>query len=119
MTTSSPAQPPTGADLPEIVCPASIEPKPIHLKPVAYLHGEPRVLWEKEEVENMIIKEKLEFAVIRKFSYGWPEIHELRKIIPKQCDLKGKCNIGLLSNRHVLIRASNLEDYVNLLSKPA
>ncbi|WMV41340.1 hypothetical protein MTR67_034725 [Solanum verrucosum] len=89
------------------------------MKPVAYLHGEPRVIWEEDEVEQMIIKENLEFAVIGKFSYGWPDIQDLRKIIPKQCELKGECNIGLLSNRYILIRASCLEDYVNLLSKPA
>ncbi|WMV20196.1 hypothetical protein MTR67_013581 [Solanum verrucosum] len=89
------------------------------MKSIMYLHGEPRIIWEEEEVEQMIIKENLAFAVIGKFSYGCPTIQDLRKIIPKQCDLKGECNIGLLSNRHVLIRASCLEDYVNLLSKPA
>ncbi|KAH0639783.1 hypothetical protein KY285_036369 [Solanum tuberosum] len=47
---------------------------------------------------------------IGKFSYGWPDIQELRRIIPKQCELKGECNNGLLSARHVLIRASCLED---------
>ncbi|WMV48459.1 hypothetical protein MTR67_041844 [Solanum verrucosum] len=66
----------------------------------------------------MIIKENLAYAVVGKFSYGWPNIQDLRKIIPKQCELKNECNIGLLSNRHVLIRASCLEDYVSLLSKP-
>ncbi|WMV47050.1 hypothetical protein MTR67_040435 [Solanum verrucosum] len=67
----------------------------------------------------MIVNENLEYAVIGKFSYGWPEIQDLRKLISKQCELKGDCNIGLLSNRHVLIRATLLEDYVHLLSKPA
>lgn len=51
----------------------------------------------------MIIKENLAFVVIRKFSYGCLAIQELRRVIPKQCELNGKCNIGLLSNRHVLI----------------
>lgn len=67
----------------------------------------------------MIIKENLAFVVIGKFSYGCPAIQELRRVIPKQCELKGECNIGLLSNRHVLIRASCLEGYVHLLSKSA
>ncbi|WMV25946.1 hypothetical protein MTR67_019331 [Solanum verrucosum] len=88
------------------------------MKPIVFLHGETRVIWEEEEVEQMIIKENLEFAVVGKFSYGWPEIQELRKLIPKQCELKAECNVGVLSNRHILIRASCLEDYVNLLSKP-
>lgn len=59
------------------------------------------------------------FAIIGKFLYGCPVIQDLRKVIPKQYELKGECNIGLLSNRHVLIRASFLEDYVNQMSKPA
>lgn len=53
-----------------------------------------------------------------KFSYGWPEVQELRKLIPKQCELKGECMIGLLNKRHILIRETLLEDYVHLLCKP-
>ncbi|KAH0713421.1 hypothetical protein KY289_009380 [Solanum tuberosum] len=92
--------------------------KSLPLKPISYLHGEPRLVWDQSEVEQMIVNENLQYAVVGKFSYGWPEIQELRKLIPKQCDLKGECNIGLLTNRYVLIRATLLEDYVNLLSKP-
>ncbi|KAH0710064.1 hypothetical protein KY284_011491 [Solanum tuberosum] len=98
--------------------PTSGETRPIPLKPISYLHGEPRIIWEQAEVEQMIVNENLQYAVVGKFSYGWPDIQELRKIIPKQCGLKGECNIGLLTNRYVLIRATLLEDYVNLLSKP-
>lgn len=66
----------------------------------------------------MILNENLQYTVMGKFSYGWPDIQELRKLILKQCELKGEVNIGLLSNMYVLIRASLLEDYVHLLSKP-
>jgi len=93
--------------------------KRLPLKPISYLHGEPQVIWEVEKVYQMIVNENLEYAVIGKFSYGWPDIQDLRKLIPKQCELKGECNIGLLSNKYVLIRATLLEDYVHLLSKPA
>ncbi|WMV55048.1 hypothetical protein MTR67_048433 [Solanum verrucosum] len=89
------------------------------MRPISYLHGEPRIIWEEEEVTHMIFKENLQYAVIGKFSYGMPEIRELRSIIPKQCEMKGECNIRLLGNRYVLIRAANMEAYVNLLSKPA
>ncbi|KAG5610996.1 hypothetical protein H5410_022277 [Solanum commersonii] len=47
----------------------------------------------------MIVNENLEYAIIGKFSYCCPDIQNLRK--------------------HVLIRATLLEDYVHLLSKPA
>ncbi|KAK4732458.1 hypothetical protein R3W88_025446 [Solanum pinnatisectum] len=90
----------------------------MQLKPIAYLHGEPRIVWEEEEVEQMNVKENLQYAVVGKFSYGWPDIQDLRNLIPKQCELKGELNIGLLSNRYILIRGSKLEDYVRVLSKP-
>lgn len=66
----------------------------------------------------MIHKEKLQYAVIGKFSCDMPEIKELRKIILTQCKLKGDCNIGVLGMSHVLICASTMEDYVKFLSKP-
>lgn len=65
----------------------------------------------------MIANEQLEYAVIEKFSYGWPDIHDLRRLILQQCELKGEVNIGLLSNKYILIRASRMENYVHLLSK--
>ncbi|KAH0761377.1 hypothetical protein KY290_017450 [Solanum tuberosum] len=83
----------------------------VPIKPLTYLHGEPRVIWEEEEVTQMIVNEELEYAVVGKFSYGLSDIQELRKIIPKQCKLKGDVTIGLLCNRYVLIRASRMEDY--------
>ncbi|KAG5632628.1 hypothetical protein H5410_004345 [Solanum commersonii] len=85
-----------------------VHSKALPLKPLTFLHREPQVIWDYEEVTQMIVNENLECAVI-----------ELRRLIPKQCELKGDCNIGLLSNRHVLIRATLLEDYVHLLSIPA
>ncbi|KAG5606966.1 hypothetical protein H5410_028458 [Solanum commersonii] len=63
----------------------------VPVKPITYLHGEPRVIWDEEEV---------------------------LRLIPLQCELKGDVNIGLLNNRYILIRASRMEDYVHLLSKP-
>ncbi|KAG5600706.1 hypothetical protein H5410_032076 [Solanum commersonii] len=83
---------------------------------ITSVSGEPQVIWEHEEVTQMIVNENLECAVIGKFSYGWPDIQDLRRLIPKQCELKGDCNIGLLSNRHMLIRASLLEDYAQKAS---
>ncbi|KAG5571022.1 hypothetical protein H5410_060788 [Solanum commersonii] len=53
--------------------PVTTQHKPIPLKHIAYLHGEPRVVWEEEEVAQMIINEDLQYAVIGKFSYRWPQ----------------------------------------------
>lgn len=89
--------------------------KTVPIKPITYLHSEPQVIWDKDEVKQMIINEDLEYAMIGKFSYGWPDIHELRKLIPNQCALKWECKIELLCNRHILIRESLMEGYVHLL----
>lgn len=63
--------------------PPKPQSKPITLKQVAYLHGEPKIVWEEKEVEQIIINEHLQYAVIGKFSYGWLDIQELRRLIPK------------------------------------
>lgn len=65
----------------------------------------------------MIVNADLEFAVVGKVYYGWLDIQELRKLISKQCEVKGDVNIVLSSNRYILIRASIMKDYVDLLSK--
>ncbi|KAK4367310.1 hypothetical protein RND71_015190 [Anisodus tanguticus] len=89
----------------------------IPIKPIVYLHGEPTVRFEKKEVEVMIHQQNLNLAVIGKFSHGWPEIGLLRTAIPKQCGLKAEVNIGLLCDRHVLIRCTIAEDYDTLMSR--
>lgn len=42
--------------------------KPIPLKPISNLHGQPRVLWEQEKVNQMIVNENLQYALLEKFS---------------------------------------------------
>ncbi|KAG5630299.1 hypothetical protein H5410_002016 [Solanum commersonii] len=76
--------------------------KPILIKSLSYIEGVPRVVWTVEEVDRMNIIENLQYAVIGKFSYGWPKIEEVRIHIPKQCNVKGECKIGSLWNRHIL-----------------
>jgi len=66
----------------------------------------------------MNIIENLQYAVIGKFSYGWSGIEELRIQIPKQCNMKGECKVGLLRNRHILMRFSRQENFINMMSKP-
>ncbi|WMV28843.1 hypothetical protein MTR67_022228 [Solanum verrucosum] len=67
----------------------------------------------------MNVTENLQFAVIGKFSYGWPELDDLRVQIPKQLHIKGECTIGFLRNRHILIRLNRMDDFVNIMSKNA
>ncbi|KAH0641182.1 hypothetical protein KY285_037768 [Solanum tuberosum] len=92
--------------------------KPIQRKTVVYLHGEPQITWKSSKVQQLIIQENLQYAILGKFSYDKPDLHELRRVIPAQCEIKGPCNIGLLENRYVLIRLSLLEDYSKMMSTP-
>ncbi|KAH0637783.1 hypothetical protein KY285_037455 [Solanum tuberosum] len=50
--------------------PAHPSCKHVPLKQISCLHGEPRIVWEEDEVNQMIINEDLQCTVIGKFSYG-------------------------------------------------
>lgn len=84
-----------------VKCGSNTNPTSYNLKQIAYLHGEPRIIWEEEKINQMIIKEELQYAVVGKVSYGWPEIQDLRRLIPNQCGLKGEVNRALLSSRYI------------------
>ncbi|KAG5611236.1 hypothetical protein H5410_022517 [Solanum commersonii] len=101
-----------------ILKPKNINPTHIMIsaKPVVMLHGEPNITWKASEVKALIRQENLQYAIIEKFSYGKPDIIELRRTIPGQCGIKSECTIGVLDTRHILIRLTSLEDYVHPLS---
>ncbi|OIT21316.1 hypothetical protein A4A49_56898, partial [Nicotiana attenuata] len=99
---------------------APMQPVPnVALKPTEYLHGEPIVRWKIQEVCQSISQQGLNLAVLGKFSYGKPWIHDLRKVLPIQCELKSPCSVGLIEDSHVLIKLLLMEDCIHLLSKPA
>ncbi|KAH0721973.1 hypothetical protein KY289_005017 [Solanum tuberosum] len=67
-----------------------LKPKPITPpklivppKPVIILHGEPSITWKTSEVKSLIIQEKLQYAIVGKFSFGNPDVNELRRTIPR------------------------------------
>ncbi|XP_060183215.1 uncharacterized protein LOC132613185 [Lycium barbarum] len=91
--------------------------EPIPIKPVDIVDGEHVVEWTEVEVDRMNIIEKLQYAVIGKFSYGWLELEELRNRIPLQCGIKGDCRIGLFRNRHILMRFERFKDYLQIMAK--
>ncbi|KAK6796833.1 hypothetical protein RDI58_004534 [Solanum bulbocastanum] len=61
------------------------------LKPVSLLHGEPTLVFDSKDLETFITEENLKYALIDKFSYGRPELLDLRKILPQQLGFKGEC----------------------------
>ncbi|KAG5602104.1 hypothetical protein H5410_033474 [Solanum commersonii] len=85
-------------------------------KSVTYVDGIPHIQWTVAEND---IKEDLQLAVVGKFAHGWLDMEDLREAIPKQCNIKGNCKIGLFRNKHILIRLFSKEDYINLISKGA
>lgn len=89
----------------------------IELCSVTVIHGEPTVEFTIEEVNSFTIEEGLHQAVILKFSYGKPDLHELRQAIPKQFSVKGYCNVGQLQYRHILVRFDLFDDFVQVLSR--
>lgn len=91
--------------------------EPIPIKKLSYIDESPRIMWTDEYVDRMNTNEILHYAVIGKFSYGWPKLKELRTLIPKLINLKGDCKIGFLRNRYILISFNLIKHFVNILSK--
>ncbi|KAH0658682.1 hypothetical protein KY285_027219 [Solanum tuberosum] len=60
-----------------ILRPSPLSSKPVTMRPISYLHGEPTIICEEDQVTQMIYTENLQYAVIGKFSYGMPEIKKL------------------------------------------
>lgn len=61
----------------------------------------PRITWTEEEVDRMNVIENLQYAIIGKFSYGWPDLVDFSMQIPKQLKVIGDSSIGLFRNRHI------------------
>lgn len=74
------------------------------MKLVSIINGEPQVVRKSSEVKQLIIKQNLQYVVLGKFSYRKPDIHELRKVLSSQCDIKGEYSVGLIENSYVLIK---------------
>ncbi|KAK6797803.1 hypothetical protein RDI58_005505 [Solanum bulbocastanum] len=87
------------------------------LKSVSLLHGESTLIFDSKYLETFITEENLKFALIAKFSHGKLELPDLRKILPQQLKFKGKCNIGLLESRHMLLQFTLKKDYIAIFSK--
>ncbi|KAF3634444.1 hypothetical protein FXO37_26490 [Capsicum annuum] len=79
----------------------------------AYINLDPLMTHTSGEIKTSC-KEEITKG---KFLYGWQDIAELRELIPKQCGITGECKIGLLQNRHKLMRFERIEDYINMLAK--
>lgn len=68
----------------------------LDMKPVTYSDGVPRITWMGKESSMMNIKEDLQFVVIEKSSLSDLKGH--KEQIPKKCNVKAECKIGLFRN---------------------
>ncbi|WMV25336.1 hypothetical protein MTR67_018721 [Solanum verrucosum] len=66
----------------------------------------------------MIIKEGLQYAITENFSYGWSNLEKICKLVLYGVRFKHECKEGFLSDRHILLRLTNMKDYVHVISKP-
>ncbi|KAG5594874.1 hypothetical protein H5410_036106 [Solanum commersonii] len=80
-----------------------------------YTNEIPCISWTEDEVDKMKVIEGLQFAVIGKFFYEWPDLEDLRK----KCKIKGEFMIGLLRHVHTLMSFNLMKDFINILSKNA
>ncbi|KAF3614904.1 hypothetical protein FXO38_35418 [Capsicum annuum] len=67
---------------------------PIPIKKQHFINGSPRVRWIEEEVNRMNIIKGLQYVVIGKFSYGWPDLEDLKLQLPGQLNVKGIATVN-------------------------
>ncbi|XP_070040337.1 uncharacterized protein [Nicotiana tomentosiformis] len=89
----------------------------VELFPVKLVHGESTIVFSMEEFNQLTREEGVNQAVVVKFSYGKPELQEIRKNFPSQFDVQGRGNVGQLEYRHLLVRFDLYNDYVQFLSR--
>lgn len=77
----------------------------------------PRITWTENEVKANEHHWNLAICGDREVFLWWPEIDDLLIQISKQWNVKGGCKIGLLRNRHILMRFELFEDFGNMMSK--
>nr|XP_027060691.1 uncharacterized protein LOC113687226 [Coffea arabica] len=89
-------------------------PSPCKIKPAAQFKGEPAVMFSEEGITKLAAA--FRFVVVGKFSHGRPNLDNIRKA----CSTIGFAStftIGLLDQRHILIRFCLEEDYLHCWTK--
>ncbi|MDD0148503.1 DUF4283 domain-containing protein, partial [Shigella flexneri] len=83
-------------------------PSPVPLKQPGSFKGEPAITFSEEEMASLNAPFRL--SLVGKFTLGRPALTEIRKIIIS-FGLKAEISIGLLDQKHVLLRCSHEEDF--------
>jgi len=93
---------------------ANKDTKEPDLKTPSSFKGEPIVLFTLEDIKALVVTFK--YSIVGKFSHGRPSMDEIRKIF-LTFNLKQPCTVGLIDNKHVLIKLECEEDFVRLWTK--
>jgi len=78
---------------------------------ISTFKGEPALLISRQELQ--LLSEPYKNALVGKFSMGRPSMEVLRQFIVS-LGLKGDCPVGLLDDKHVLLRPMLEEDFTRL-----
>lgn len=81
------------------------------------MNGQPLVKFTDAEVDRMNVIEGLQYVVVGKFAYEWPELLEIRRIVPSQYGIKGECNITSLEIDIFLFDSHLWQDFIDFMSK--
>nr|XP_009766911.1 PREDICTED: uncharacterized protein LOC104218184 isoform X1 [Nicotiana sylvestris]XP_009766912.1 PREDICTED: uncharacterized protein LOC104218184 isoform X2 [Nicotiana sylvestris]XP_009766913.1 PREDICTED: uncharacterized protein LOC104218184 isoform X3 [Nicotiana sylvestris]XP_009766915.1 PREDICTED: uncharacterized protein LOC104218184 isoform X5 [Nicotiana sylvestris] len=116
LAVGEPSIKPTYAAQIQTKSPTQIATKTV-LKSIQYVHGEPTVCFTMEERREFAMEEGLYQSVVFKLSSGAPDLKELRNLLPKHLGTKGRCLVGSLAPRQILLRFDQNEDYVQALAR--
>nr|XP_027109270.1 uncharacterized protein LOC113729143 [Coffea arabica] len=89
-------------------------PSPCKVKPAAQFKGEPAVMFSEEDIAKLAAP--FQFAVVGKFSHGRPNLDAIRKSFTT-IGFTSSFTVGLLNQRHILIRFCLEEDYLRCWTK--
>lgn len=79
------------------------------LCPISH-QGEPGVCFTYDEIHRSV--DPLRFSLIAKFSSGRPSVDEIRPHVRTHWMMNSEVHIGLLDPRHVILRFSSQEDFI-------
>ncbi|WMV44980.1 hypothetical protein MTR67_038365 [Solanum verrucosum] len=91
--------------------------KTTKLKSIDIIHGEPTITFTVEEINQYTVKEGLHQALVFKFSQDPINMQEVRKLLPIQLGTQGRCLVGWLARRHIVVRFDRYDDYVLAAAK--
>ena len=81
---------------------------------VSTFRGEPALRLTKQDIAKLA--EPFQNALVGRFAFTRPSMELIRKFITS-LGLKGECAVGLLDQKHVLLRPALEEDYTRLFAR--